>query len=791
MPGFVKTLLGLLAAMIFLALAPAFAQDVTGTTPKTFDFEAWESTASRAEEIIQNAEASSPALETMRATLARYRSQALTVQDANKARIDTLVSQLAALGPAPTEGAIEAAEVADRRLKLTEQLALARAPVLAAQEAYKRADGMIGEIDRIIRERLSDQFFTLGPSPLNLTLWPGALDALVSFFTDIQVEISTALQSDAQRVMIRQNMPITLALLMVGLILMTRARRWVMAALGLMPSANNATEKEARSLLASTMQVVFPMLGLAAILQAIESTKLVGLRGDVLLSAVLWMGLAIIGTLWLGRTLFTDIDGTPKFFDLSDKRARQGKQISVSMGVTLALGLLLDRMAAQADFSDASQIVVNFPIVLTGGLLLVRMGLLLDPKNLIVVEGHEVNPLQKRISGLVTRGAVVLGALGPVLAAIGYFTASTSFVYPAILTLGLFGTIIVVYRILTDLAETLLRSAKGGDKKPEDQPPTLIPVALGFGLLLISIPLLTLIWGARVSDLLEVWTLVSDGFTIGERRSSLTDFLTFALVFALGYTLTRLLQSTLRSTVLPRTKLDAGGRNAILTGTGYVGLFLAALAAITSAGLDLSSLAIVAGALSVGIGFGLQAIVSNFVSGIILLVERPIKEGDWIEVGAYSGYVNKISVRSTEIETFDRATVVVPNADFITGTVTNWTHGSLNGRVRVPVGVSYDSDPERVKQILTEIGSAHAMVDHRFNVVVYFMGFGADSLNFELRVILKDVNWMLSVTSDINYEIVRRFREEGIEIPYAQRDINLRNLGELGETIQKAMEPKK
>ncbi len=778
-----NAMLRLLVLALWLLAGPALAQD---GAQNSFDFAKWETTATRAEGIIQNSQASSSALETLRATLSDYRSQALALQGANKARTDTLKSQLTALGPAPAKGQSEAPEVAKRRAELTTQLGTAQAPGLAALEAYKRASGLIGELDSIIRERLANQLMTLGVSPLNPSYWPGAIKALGKFSNDIVGEVTEGLSRDAQRVMTQQNLPLTLGLFLLGIMLLTRARRWFLRAFGLVPQGARQEYNEARALLLSTTQVIMPMLGIWAILSGIEATGLIGLRGAVVMGPIPVMALALFGGLWLGRTLFSTTDNTPLFFWLTEEEGIIGQRISALMGIALAADFLLERLAQQTDFPQTATVALSFPIILAAGILLLRMGLLMEPTSDETHSSAKTNPLQHRLYRLLTRSMIVIGAVAPVLAAIGYFTAATALLFPALMTLALLGLILVIFRILIDLADSLLRSSGSKSATADDeQPLTLVPVALGFSLILASLPLLALIWGARVSDLMEIWTMARDGFAIGGRRISVADFLTFAIIFAAGYTATRLAQSALRTTVLPRTRMDAGGRNAILSGTGYIGIFLAAVAAITAAGLNLSSLAIVAGALSVGIGFGLQAVVSNFVSGIILLIEQPIKEGDWIEVGPYSGYVRKISVRSTEIETFDRATVVVPNADFISGTVTNWTHSNMNGRVKVPVGVSYDSDPETVKKILLEIAEAHDMVDHRTHPSVVFLGFGADSLDFEIRAILKDVNYVLSVRSDMNFEIHRRFKAAGVEIPFAQRDINLRNLGELGETLER------
>ena len=177
----------------------------------------------------------------------------------------------------------------------------------------------------------------------------------------------------------------------------------------------------------------------------------------------------------------------------------------------------------------------------------------------------------------------------------------------------------------------------------------------------------------------------------------------------------------------------------------------------------------VAGALSVGIGFGMQQVVSNFVSGIILLVERPIAVGDWIEVGGQQGVVKKMAVRATQIQTFDRTDVIVPNSNLITQPVTNWTRGSLQGRIIVPVTVSHGSDSREVARILHEIAEDQPTVLINPAPAVLLRGIAADGMNFELRAVLSDINGGSGVTSEINHQILARFAAAGVTIAGSSR----------------------
>jgi small-conductance mechanosensitive channel len=290
-------------------------------------------------------------------------------------------------------------------------------------------------------------------------------------------------------------------------------------------------------------------------------------------------------------------------------------------------------------------------------------------------------------------------------------------------------------------------------------------------IVVVFLPLVLFQWGFQPGDIATWLNKLATGFKIGSFSFSPLAILTGLLVFALGYFVTRWFQGWLDGSVMARGKVDAGVRNSIRTIVGYAGLALATLIAISAAGIDLSSLALIAGGLSLGIGFGLQNVVSNFVSGLILLAERPFKAGDWIVAGTVTGTVKKISVRATEIETFQRQTVILPNSELINSAVGNWTHRNKLGRIDIKVNVAYDSDAKRAHEIMLEITRRHPMVLKNPEPFVLFANFGPAALEFEIRAFLSDIVNSNSVQNDIRFAVVEAFAEEGIAIPSTARFI--------------------
>ena len=732
------------------------------------DYVAWEKLAARVETSLSDGKISDAGLELLRGQIADWRATLLVAKSANASRITTLRSQITALGPLPAEGQTEASEIADRRKTLTDQMVRLQAPGIAAEEAYSRASALIAEIDRVQRERLADELLRLWPSPVNPANWSTAAAGLSGIAVDFWNQTRSSWANPAARKVLADNLPLVLALLLFGGAVLWRGRGWIERLVQRLQNLASERGRDVGAALTSLGQIIVPMAGVIALTAALRRTGMLGAVATTMVNALPTMGLVIFTLIWLGGRMFPPGQDPDAALNLAPDERRQGRRYILLFGLLLAANVLRRMVLARANLDDAANAVITLPLLVIAGVLLVRFGQLLGRHVQRDTGAGEQLSYRNRLIRVLGRGAVVVGIVGPALAAVGYVAAATALVYPAIRSLALLGFLVVLQQFVIDIYALITRR-----DEPDKQ--ALVPVLVGFILTLATVPLFALIWGARLADLTEIWARFREGFQLGQTKISPTDFLYFAVLFGLGYLVTRLFQGALRSTILPKTKLDQGGKNAILAGVGYAGIFLSALIAINSVGIDLSGLAIVAGALSVGIGFGMQNIVSNFVSGIILLIERPVSEGDWIEVGAVQGTVKSISVRSTRITTFDRSDVIVPNADLVTQQVTNWTRYNLTGRLIVAVGVAYGTDTRRVEAILREIAEAQPMVVLSPPPAVLLTGFGADSLDFEIRMILRDVNFVHAVRSEINHEIARRFAAEGIEIPFAQRDIWLRN----------------
>jgi small-conductance mechanosensitive channel len=263
---------------------------------------------------------------------------------------------------------------------------------------------------------------------------------------------------------------------------------------------------------------------------------------------------------------------------------------------------------------------------------------------------------------------------------------------------------------------------------------------------------------------------------VGNTRLTLWMILYLLIFIALLVYLTGKLKTWIVNRLLARTHIDIGVRQAVGSIFHYVVIAIGFMIILQTAGIDLSALTVLAGALGIGIGFGLQNITNNFVSGLIILFERPIKVGDRIEVGDVSGDVVKISPRATTVITNDNIAIIIPNSEFTSSQVINWSYMNREVRFNFPVGVSYGSDPALVRKTLLEVAADHPGVLKDRNADVLLEEFGDSSLNFILRVWTRDYATTPGVLrSELNYAICRKFKEHGIEIPFPQRDLHIRS----------------
>jgi small-conductance mechanosensitive channel len=264
-------------------------------------------------------------------------------------------------------------------------------------------------------------------------------------------------------------------------------------------------------------------------------------------------------------------------------------------------------------------------------------------------------------------------------------------------------------------------------------------------------------------------------FSIGQTPVTLTSLILFLSFFIIFVLLSRWITKMLGSKVLSRLHIEEGTRYNFERVVYYTLVIIGAVLAFQFIGINLTGLAVIFGLLSVGIGFGLQNITSNFVAGLILLFERPVAVGDRVTVGDAEGDVVEINIRSTTIRTMNNIAIIVPNSEFVSEKVINWSHGEKKIRLDIDVGVSYNSDLDTVIHCMKEVADESEHVLKFPEPVVHLVSFGDSSWNMQLRCWIADPKQHPSIRSEINCEIVRKFRENNVEIPYPQQDLHVRS----------------
>jgi potassium efflux system protein len=743
----------------------AIADRVTGTqvAPR---LEGWAATLNEIEPVLSGGQVAYGKLRRMREQLDGLRKEIEEFMELLGPKVAEAKAQVDNLGPVPEGG--EPEPVAAQRTELQKIHGTLTATRNIAESTKLRAAQLTGTIQDIRRRKFAERLFERVPETLSLDTWTAAPAQFDFALTKVGQMVSAWWEHLDRRGDAIQLLVLALFIASATGFIAVRGVRhfrqwdqpepppywrrstsaaWVML-LRIMPIAATAAFLYYSFLYQGLMPEDIARLGYSAMRSLLIVTSVFALATTVL---------APYRPEW-------------RMLPMDDRAARWIRLLVVALGALYALTLFLDTV----------RYTINAPFTLS-----VAQGFISSA----LIAGLVIAILQTRRNAPVTEDApdlVWLRRLRYPLWAVAIFillTATTGYIGLArfmTAQLVVTGTILALLYLLLIWADAVgegmaseeaglgkwLKDTAGLDQRRREQ--LALPVVLSLkGLaLIVTLPLILLQWGFDWKDVTQGATSLLFGFELGGARISIAAILVAVIVFALGYFLARFFQGWLDRRVLETAGISGGARHSISTAVGYLGIILAALFAISYTGLDLSNVALVAGALSVGIGLGLQGIVNNFVSGMILLVERPIKVGDWVVVGAEEGIVKKISVRATEIETFDRANVLIPNAAFMSEKVKNWTLHNYSGRIAVTIAANYHGNARQVHDLLLDVAKAHPSVMTNPAPFVYIGDFKGATLDFTLYAFAYDITKAQTLRTELRLQILEAIEKADIETPF-------------------------
>jgi len=699
-------------------------------------------------------------------TLAGFRDTLNSSADILRKKIDWLEpraqeaeDRLKELGPAPAKDApAESPEIASQRKELTEQFNDVDGELKQARVLTVRT-GQLG--DRVAQKRhalYANELFARSPSVLDPTFWTDVYRAL-----PIELRSIEALLDAWSEHHTRPRWAAAALIIIIVIAVAFALTRWWLPRLIGEPSNTRSAKAWAALWVFAWFAIRMPLAGFAALL-ALTTFGLLTVRLEQIVQGIVaGMAAAAFGH-GVARGLLAPEHPHRRLVQEDDETAscfcNHLVWSSRALGLLIVLQVVHKTLFAPLIITVATNAL--FAAVTAAFLLhlVIRLGRIKKNRGDALIAAAWAHPL-----GLLMALLIVVALVA------GYAGVAAFISLRVIVAAAVFGALFLLLVITQTLFASINEQTAKGQMLAESLGINARTLGLSGALLSALIRVLLIVsaflliigpWEVSTADLFDTVRNIPFGFKIGEIRVSFQAILAAIVVLVLLLVVVRLMQRWLERELLPRTALEPSLQLSIVTIFGYVGAITAIAFALTGLGFDLQKIALIAGALSVGIGFGLQSIVSNFVSGLILLTERPIRVGDSIVVKGEEGWVRRVRVRATEIETFDRASVIIPNSEFITGVVKNWTRANRLGRIVIKVGVGYETDPDRVRDILTDIANAHPQVVQTPPPAAFLVAFGETALEFELRCVVAEVEKGLSVRSDLHYAIIQKFREAGI-----------------------------
>jgi small-conductance mechanosensitive channel len=725
------------------------------------------------ETVLASPEPDDAMLQRQRQRLQPTLDQLRDIVEEQTPRVDQAKLRLDQLGPKPQAGApAESGEIVRDRETRTKAYADADDTLKIARAALLQAEQLQSSIGDKRREIFARALFAAGPSIANPEIWGNAIATAPEDLRASRYIFGGWLETVSDAFSGTRGTVVGLALMGALLLYLARARY--------LPrfKARYASTQDTGNLHCLYIALAHivagaapPVLASWLIYKALSVTGLLPPR----IQPVIWAfvaGLAFFAFVQaLADALFAPSSPQRRLVKVMDTTARSVAWIAGSLAAVMAVGKVFEAWLQAIAAGLAISIIVKavfailFAFALIAGLYRIRdddeveQEACLGPY--VAVDGASLGPV--RILGWIIGFAIIAAALG------GYVVFA-AFLAEQTLWIGIVACLFMLAYQFIDLGIPRLFGGKGrfaltlkagmGLRAATLDKISVIGAGLMKLLLIVVTVLLVLApWGLESSDFLVSLRAAFFGFRVGGVTISLSTIVVGAIAFALGIAATRTMQRWLENQFLPTTSLDPGLRNSITTAAGYVGYIAAVAVAVTAVGLSLERLTLVASALSVGIGFGLQSVVSNFVSGLILLWERPIRVGDQVVVGDIEGIVKRINVRSTEIATFDRATVIVPNSNLISGVVRNRVRNDRTGRVLIALSVPRTLEAGQVRAMLAETAASHGDVAQKPPPSVQFKKIGTTTMDFELVCVVGDVEIVGRVTSDLNFAIHKRLAE--------------------------------